>query len=277
MGEIRVGRPGGPSLWAEWLGPGDEEPIVLLAGSGIQGVAWESFVWRPWLEAGRGVVRFDWRDVGLSDRVDFAASPYGLDALVEDVAAILAAFEVRTFHSVAWSMGGRIAQALAARDQSSTRSLTLIGSRGALDGEVSVADTSPALAAAIGAPLPHDHEGRVRWLTELWRCSGGPRYPFDESFWSPRFDTWIRRGHNFECPQFAMPFAAHQDVLSTIAAPTLVIQGTHDAIVPPEEGEALAKAIERADLVMLEGMGHEIPPALFDDMRETIDAQVGVG
>ena len=78
------------SLWAEWLGPLDDEPVVLLAGSGMQGVAWESYTWGPWVAAGRGVVRFDWRDVGLSDRVDFDTSPYGLQTLVEDVVAILA-------------------------------------------------------------------------------------------------------------------------------------------------------------------------------------------
>lgn len=275
VGEIRVECPDGVSLWAEWLGPSDDEPIVLLAGSGIQGVVWESSVWGHWLAAGRGVVRFDWRDVGLSDRVDFATSPYGLATLVDDVDMILTAFEVDAFHSLAFSMGGRVAQALAARDPSRTRSLTLIGSRGALNGQIQIADTSPTLAAVINETVPADHDGRVRWLTELWRCSAGPRYPFDETFWSKRLDAWIRRGHNFACPQFVMPFAAHPDALAAIVAPTLVIQGTDDAFVPPEEGKALAVAIEHAGLVMLEGLGHETPAAFFDEMRDTIDAHMG--
>ena len=276
MGEIRVERPDGVGLWAEWLGPDDDQPIVLLAGSGIQGVAWEPCAWSTWLEAGRGVIRLDWRDVGLSDRVDFETSPYGLDTLVADTAAVLAAFEVRTFHAVAWSMGGRIAQALAARDSTRTRSLTMIGSRGALNGRVRIADRSPALAAAIERPLPPDHDGRVRWLTELWRRAAGPRYPFDEAYWSRRLDAWIGRGHNFECPQFEMAFAAHPDVLARITAPTLVIHGSHDAVVPPEEGEALTQAIEGADLVMLDGMGHEIPPDLFDELRGVLDTHLGI-
>ena len=276
MGETRVERPDGVSLWAEWLGPPDDEPIVLLAGSGMQGVVWESYTWWPWLAAGRGVVRFDWRDVGLSDRVDFDTSPYGLQTLVEDVVSILAAFDVSAFHSVGWSMGGRVGQALATRDPSSTRSLTLISSRGALNGERRVTETWPAVAAAMDEPLPVDHDGRVKWLTELSRCLAGPRYPFDEAFWSPRIDTWIRRGHNFECPQFVIPFQADPESLTGVVAPTLVIQGTHDALVPPEEGEALAAAIEGAELVMLDGMGHEIPPALFADMRDTIDTHIGL-
>jgi pimeloyl-ACP methyl ester carboxylesterase len=276
VGERLVERPDGPRLWAEWLGPADDEPVVLFAGSGVQGVVWESYVWAPWRAAGRGVVRFDWRDVGLSGRVDFDAAPYGLETLVDDVDAILGAFGVGAFHAVAHSMGGRVAQILAAREPSPIRSLTLIGSRGALDGGVLLADGS-ALAAAIDAPVPADHDGRVRWLTELWRQSAGPRYHFDEAFWAPRVDAWIRRGHNFECPQFTMPFAAHPDVLAAIEAPTLVVHGTHDALVPPREGEALAAAIDSADLIMVEGLGHEIPPALFDEIRDTLDAHVGIG
>jgi pimeloyl-ACP methyl ester carboxylesterase len=276
-GEIRVERPDGVSLWAEWLGPDDDEPIILLAGSGIQGVVWEPCAWLPWLQAGRGVIRFDWRDVGLSDRVDFDTSPYGLETLVDDAAAVLEAFGVVAFHSVAWSMGGRIAQALATRDAASTRSLTLIGARGALDGDVRIADRSPALATAVDAPLPADHDGRLRWLLDVWRLSAGPRYPFDEAYWTPRLDSWIRRGHNFECPQFEMSFAAHPDVLARIFTPTLVIQGTDDAVVPAEDGEALAKAIEGADLVMLDGMGHELPPGLYAEIRDTLDAHVGIG
>lgn len=276
LGEIRVLCPDNVSLWAEWLGPDDDEPIVLLAGSGVQGASWESYVWWPWLAAGRGVVRFDWRDVGLSDRVDFETSPYGLDTLVEDVVAILAAFDITTFHSIGFSMGGRVAQALAAREPASTKSLTLIGSRGALRGDVRVTENSSALAAAMENPLPVDHDGRVKWLTELWRRSAGPRYPFDETFWSQRIDTWIRRGHNFECPQFAMLFEVDPETLGNIVAPTLVIQGSDDALVPPEEGEALAIAIAGAHLIMLEGLGHEITPALFDDLRDTVDAHIGL-
>ena len=76
---------------------------------------------------------------------------------------ILTAFDVDAFHSLAFSMGGRVAQALAARDPSRTRSLTLIGSRGALNGQIQIADTSPTLAAVISEPVPADHDGRVCW------------------------------------------------------------------------------------------------------------------
>jgi alpha-beta hydrolase superfamily lysophospholipase len=73
-----------------------------------------------------------------------------------------------------------------------------------------------------------------------------------------------------------MRFEADPKTLANIVAPTLVIQGSHDALVPPEEGEALAKAIGGAHLIMLEGLGHEITPALFDELRDTVDAHIGL-
>ena len=279
-----VGR--GVTLCYETFGDRDDPPILLVMGLATQMIAWpEEFCEEL---AGRGfcVVRFDNRDIGRSTHFDFrpptmgqmlrrkvGPEQYSLSDMAEDAAALLRELELAPAHVVGASMGGMIAQVLAAEHPEVVRSLVSImsttGSRW---------HGQPALAVYryLLRPPPRDRDGYVERSAEIFGLVGSTGFPRDEQYIRERAALSYDRGFDVRAGGRQLgAIVASGDrtrLLRQIVAPTLVIHGTVDRLVRPSGGRATAKAIPGARLMMIEGMGHDLPrgvwPRIIDAVAE---------
>ncbi|OON62978.1 alpha/beta hydrolase [Massilia sp. KIM] len=268
-------------------------PLLLVHGLGMQLTAWpEEFV-DGLVELGFYVIRFDHRDSGLSTKFEQAGTPhlglarlkarlgwrlhppYTLEDMAEDALGVLSALGVARAHVVGVAMGGMVAQILAAQHPQRVLSLTSImsssGRRG-LPGPTPVVRKAlarkPANSADIGSVIEH--------AVGLMRAIGSPAYPTPEKTLRKRLARSLRRSY---CPsgmaRQMLAVTASGDrsaLLRAISAPTLVIHGAADPLVPPACGEDTARQVPGARLEIIEGMGHDLPPQLAERLLALIDA-----
>jgi pimeloyl-ACP methyl ester carboxylesterase len=267
------------------LGPADGEPLLLVAGLGMQMIRWS----RPFREllVNRGfrVIRFDNRDAGLSTHFDHAAVPdlmevaaarardakpdvpYDLDDMARDAVGLLDALAIERAHVVGASMGGMIAQVVAADDAHRVASLTLIMST---TGNPELPPATPEAMAALMSRPPHpsDEEAYLAHMMRTVRTIGSPAYPADEADLRARLVEAVRR--NYDPAGYGRQIAAvaatgdRRARLGRISAPTLVVHGADDPLIPVEAGRDIAAHIAGAELVVIPGMGHDLPPALHE-------------
>ena len=282
----------GLTLEAEVDGPLAGEPILLIMGLGMQLTAWPAPLLRDLGQRGLRTIVFDNRDIGLSTKFDAwgrpniglvslrhafglsIRSPYLLADMARDAAGLLDALGVERAHVVGVSMGGMIAQILAVQAPARVRTLTLImTSSGArrLPGP-----TMLARRALISRPRRHDVEGLVTHGVGVWRAIGSPGYPVDDAELRAKVERSIRRSYHPQgMARQLVAVAASGDrspVLARIVQPTLVIHGRDDPLVPAPCGIDLAKKISGARLELIDGMGHDMPPALLPRIGELIAA-----
>ena len=254
-------------------------PLILIMGLGTQMIAWPDTFCQSIAEQGFRVIRFDNRDVGLSDKinVEYQISipkllirqrlglslkvPYTLHDMAEDTIGLLDALEIKAAHIVGASMGGMISQLLAANYPERCLSLTSIMST----------TGNPALPAAnwrvtkqlISRPQSVNEEAIVAHGLKTWRIIGSPDFPASDE------DLRVKILRSFRRCSYPMGFR-HQmaaiiktgdrrDLLKKITAPTLVIHGKEDVLVPMQGGMDTAKNINGAQLKLIEGMGHDLP------------------
>lgn len=278
-------------------GDAKSTPVLLLHGLGMQLTAWpEEFV-EGLVELGFYVIRFDHRDCGLSSKFDRAGKPnsvwswlksrlklplrpaYGLDDMALDALGVLSALGVARAHLVGLSMGGMVAQLLAARHPQRVLSLTSImsssGRRG-LPGPT--APARQALQALLRPANPNDADATVDEAVGVWQAIGSPAYPTPEKQLRRRAARALRRCH---CPagvaRQMLAVAAAPDrsaLLQSIAVPTLVIHGACDPLVPPDCGADTAALIPGARFELIEGMGHDLPAQLNERLLTLIDFHV---
>jgi pimeloyl-ACP methyl ester carboxylesterase len=285
-GEQRA-RVGEIELCYETFGEGSNPPLLLVMGLGSQMVVWEdSFCERL---AGRGfwVTRFDNRDVGRSTildqrpvptlaqllRRDPGAAAYTLEDMADDAAGLLDVLDVQASHVVGISMGGMIAQLIAVRHPSRVLSLVSIMST---TGNRRVGRTHPVLLPRFFRRRPLDHDGYVRDFVDTYREIGSRRYPPGDERTRAIAERCFERGiHPRGAARQLMTVASASDrtaALASVRAPTTVIHGTEDRLVMASGGRATAAAIPDARLVEIEGMAHDLPPALWDQVVEEIAA-----
>ncbi len=277
---------GGITLCYETFGDPTDPPLLLVMGLGMQMIAWDD-EWCTQL-AGRGfhVVRFDNRDAGRSTHTKvrppgirqlltrrFGPDQYRLTDLAGDAAALLRALDLAPAHVVGASMGGMIAQTIAAEHPDVVRSLTSIMSN---TGHRWLGQ--PALAVyprLLRKPAKTREEGIERTVA-MFRLIGSPGFPRDEDALRDQARRSIARdGDPRGMGRQLGAILASGDrkaQLTTIAAPTLVIHGTKDRMVNPSGGKLTARLIPGAQLLMVEGMGHDLPkgawPRLLDAIAE---------
>ena len=265
--------------------------MVLIMGLGSQLIQWPDDFCAALSDAGYRVIRFDNRDIGLSTHLDHLGvpdvrkvmargtmglpikAPYSLDDMADDTAGLSEALGFgRDAHIVGVSMGGMIAQTLAIRHPDRVRSLVSIMST---TGSRRHALARPRALKALMAPLPPTREGRVENFVDLFRILNGPVFPFDEDYARDLASRSYERSHH---PQgFVRQLAAiaasgnRQEALGGVKAPTTVIHGTLDPLVPPSGGKATARAIPNARLQWVEGMGHAMPRPVWPILIEAID------
>jgi len=267
-------------------------PILLIMGLGMQLTAWPDEFIDGLGELGFDVIRFDNRDCGLSTAFDDAGTPsriwtwvkaavglpvrsaYTLEDMADDAAGLLAALGVTRAHVVGVSMGGMIGQILAVRHPE--RVLTLTSIMSSSGRRHLPRATAKARAALLRQPKGTDRSALVEYLVDLFRTIGSPAYPTPERQLRERIARSLDRGVNMDgVLRQLVAIVANGDrsrVLRAIRAPTLVIHGAADPLLPPACGEDTARLIPGARFELIEGLGHDLPPALIERFLALIDA-----
>lgn len=274
------------------FGKNDAEAILLISGLGTQMIRWSKTFCQMLAEQGYRVIRFDNRDAGLSTHFDTAPMPdftaiakavsrgempnvpYTLFDMANDAVGLLDKLKINRAHVVGRSMGGMIAQLLASEHSERVLSLVSIMSS---TGNPNLPQASPEVMAAMTSPSPHplqDEQGYLAHCVALSQAIAGRGYPFDESAQRDQALVEVKRAYNPTgfLRQIAA-IAATGDLrahLATITAPTLVLHGADDPLVPVDAGKDTAANIQGAELLIVEGMGHDLPPAMFGNVVRAI-------
>ncbi|MBJ7453323.1 MAG: alpha/beta hydrolase [Blastococcus sp.] len=268
--------------------PGDT-PLLLVSGLGSQMLSYADELCADLAAQGLFVIRFDNRDVGLSTHLHAAGLPrlgdvrrgdrssvhYELADMAADAAGLVEALGLDSVHLVGVSMGGMIAQRVAIDHPERVRSLTSIMST---TGDRSVGGASEAAQAVLYAPPANDRDEAIARQLETSRVIGSPGFPFDEEAIRARAGLAYDRAH--DSAGVARQMAAivtrpdRTADLGRVTVPTLVIHGSDDALVNVSGGRATAAAVPGAELVVIEGMGHDLPRALWPELTERITAHI---
>ena len=264
----------------ETFGEPGRPALLLIIGLGMQMIVWHEDFCRMLADRGFFVIRYDNRDVGRSTRFDGGPPPtrlellrrppaflaYTLADMAGDGAGLLANLGIEAAHVVGASMGGMIAQDLAARHPRRVLSLSLVsimtstGSRWA--GQPALR-AYPYFLRDFFRPPPASREEYVDRAVRFYRFVGSPAFDRDEQVLRDVVALSFDRGWSpaGTARQMAAVIAAgnRSADLSRIKAPTLVIHGTADRLAAPSGARATARAIPGARLMLLEGMGHVVP------------------
>jgi pimeloyl-ACP methyl ester carboxylesterase len=239
-------------------------------GAGSQATQWEPAFTDPIVAAGHRVVRFDWRDTGLSSWVARGARiPTALD-LVGDVVAVLDRHGLDDAHLVGFSMGGGVAQLVAGLHPHRVRSLTALAAP-AMGAQPPMDPDTVALMAEICGRQPEDHDELVACVLDRSRAvSRGSAIGFDEPTWRQRVEGWLARGHNRHCCHMRI-WREHRAsggaladpevgaaITRRIPVPTLAVHGAVDRLIPSANGRALASLVAGARSVVLPDRAHDL-------------------
>jgi pimeloyl-ACP methyl ester carboxylesterase len=256
----------GIRIWHETFGDPAHPALLLICGLGGQAISMDEELCRRLAEGGRHVIRFDNRDVGLSQWFD-EAEPYTLEDMADDAAGLLDALGIGKAHIVGVSMGGMIAQLISIRHPGVVLSLTSIMST---TGEPTPEPPSQEALAVLTTPPGESRDERIEAGVRASRALSGHRYPFEEERVRRRVALGVDRAWH---PAGVMRQLAaivqappRAEALGGVTAPTLVIHGTADPLVPYEAGVRTAQAVPGAALHSIEGMGHELPRASWDEI-----------
>jgi len=284
---------GGAPLHIEYesLGDPSHPAIVLIMGLGMQLMAWPDDFCQALVARGYRVIRFDNRDCGLSGRAPgkkranlllaMAASalglpvrtPYTLEDMAADTVGLMDRLGIARAHIVGASMGGMIAQVLAAKFPQRVLSLTSIMSS---SGNRKVSKPSkPARKVLLSRPAdPKDPDSVIEYMVEMFGVIGSPGYPSTREELRSRVGHSVRRAYEpaGTARQLLAIIASgdRRKLLRTITAPTLVIHGAADPLVPLAAGRDTAQHIPGASLLVVDGMGHDFPAALMPRLAQAI-------
>lgn len=271
-------------------GPREGEPLLLIMGLGMQLIAWPEALVSDLVARGYRVIRFDNRDVGFSQTFNsqgvpnlpwnvlkFAlrlpvTAPYGLDDMADDAAGVLKALGIARARVCGVSMGGMIAQLIAVRHPHMVSALHLImTSSGARH---LPKPTRAARMALLSRPGSASQEALVAHSVRLFQIIGSPGFPTPVDELTARVRRSLQRSSQ---PQGAarqlLAIAASGDrsgLLAQIRAPTRVVHGADDPLVPVACGRDLAGKIPGAQLEIIQGMGHDLPAQLLPTLAGLI-------
>jgi pimeloyl-ACP methyl ester carboxylesterase len=283
-------RANGICLEYEEFGSRDAVPLLLIMGLGAQMVMYEDDLCRQLAGRGFRVIRFDNRDIGLSTKfrdrcpdptplllnlvqgkpVD---APYSLDDMADDAAALLQELGIPAAHVAGASMGGMIAQLLAIRHPQRVLSLTSIMST---TGNPDLPQGDPAVLALLAQPVPSGRDAAIEHAIMISRILAGGGFAFDEA----RSRRLVELSYDRDADPTGtlrqllavMTGPNRKDALRSVTAPALVIHGDADPLVPVAAAFDTAEAIPGARMMVIEGMGHELPepvwPRVIDALAE---------
>ena len=261
---------GDVELYYETFGSADDPTLLLVNGLGSQCINFKVELCDRFVERGFQVVRFDNRDVGLSSHLK-GGPKYTVDDMARDGFAVLEAVGADTAHIAGWSMGGMIVQAMAIQHPERILSMTSVMSApGAIEGQ-----RDPDVIAAFSAPAGTTRdEAAERHLAGL-RAWGSPAaYDVDRITADAHaaFDRcWDPEGRARQAMAIGSS-PSRVEALGRLTVPTLVVHGDADRLVPIEAGRATADAIPGARFEVVEGMGHDYPPQVWDLIVDLISS-----
>jgi pimeloyl-ACP methyl ester carboxylesterase len=262
-------RSNGIDIEYESIGDPRNPTLLLIMGYSVQMIAWEDEFCALLAERGFRVVRFDNRDVGLSTKL--TGSSYTLDDMAEDARGLLDWIGVPRAHVVGASMGGMIAQLVAIRHPSRVRSLCSIMST---TGDPKVGQPSPAALGALLLPPPQTRDEAIDRAEQVLKVIGSPGFPLDLERIRRRAARSFDRCHHpmgaarqLLAVRSALP---REKALERLRMPTLVIHGADDPLVHVSGGRATATAIRNAELMIVPGMGHELPKPICPSIADAI-------
>jgi pimeloyl-ACP methyl ester carboxylesterase len=279
-----VGR--GITLCYESFGDESAPPLLLIMGLGTQMIGWPDDFCRQLADRGFHVVRFDNRDSGRSTHVRGRPPSVGqllrrrikpvlytLSDMAEDAHGLLRELGLEPAHVVGASMGGMIAQTLAAEHPAAVRSLVSIMSS---TGSRWSGQPSMAIYRFFLRRAPEDRDGYIEHMAGVFARIGSTGLPQDTERVREQAARSYDRGHDAAASgrQLGAILASGNRTrrLRQIAAPTLVIHGSKDPMVSRSGGVATARAIPRARMVTIQGMGHDLPSAAWPQLLDEIAA-----
>lgn len=286
FGEEQFAPANGLQLCYQEMGDPDGEPLLLVMGLATQMIAWQEEFCAMLAQRGYRVVRFDNRDIGRSSRVDSAGvpgklamlvgsgkPPYLLRDMATDTFGLMDHLGIESAHLVGASMGGMIVQTAAIEQPERVRSLTSIMST---TGSRRVGHPSyRTFGLMLGKP-PREREAAIERVIKTFKTIGSPGYPFEEGRVREIAGQSFDRGHSeagIARQLHAITASGDRTPgLRELDLPALVIHGRNDILVNPSGGRATAKAIPGARLRMIDGMGHDLPRALWPTFVEEIAA-----
>ncbi len=289
MGKVNAN---GIQIEYENFGEPDSPALLLIIGLAGQLIDWDEKLCHQLAQKGHYVIRFDNRDAGLSSKIEEAGEPdimkiiealmrgetinppYTFEDMAADTIGLLDALSIEKAHICGMSMGGMIAQTMALNYPKRVLSLISIYSR---TGDPEEPQPKPEAMQFLLTPPPTEREAYIEFGVKLFTTISGTGFPYDEE--------WLRR-HMAQaydrsyCPQGAARQLAaiftqknRKPALKSLAAPALVIHGTDDPLVRVECGKNTAAAIPGSKLVIIKGMGHDLPhggawPQIIDAIVE---------
>lgn len=253
-------------------------PLLLIAGISCQMIAWSEKWCKNMAKNGFYVIRFDNRDIGLSEKFEHAGlpnvsqffknimsgkpaiAPYSLDDMADDAIGLLDALKIEKAHICGFSMGGMIAQAAAIHHPERLRSLISIYSS---TGNPVYASPSPDAVKVLFTPPPKDFNEYIEYFIDCHKTLSGPGFPFDEKYHRELAKKIFERStYSIGVGRQFLAIVSHGDrasALKSVQVPALIIHGKDDPLVPVNCGEDTAKAIANSELILIEGMGHDLP------------------
>lgn len=278
MAKIRAN---GIELEFDETGPANGIPFLMISGFGSQMTSWSDEFRQSLASSGLRFIRFDNRDVGLSqkwhgivpnarDVLDAVREgrkpeiPYTLNDMAADAAGLLDALGIESAHIAGASMGGMIAQLVALNHPAKTRSLISIFST---TSDPSLPPSSPEAMAALTTPPPaQDRASVIAHGLKGRRTYATTRFPFDEQRISALIGAAYDRSYYPEgtSRQYAAIMAAppRTERLKSLKAPALILHGSGDTLIRPEGGRHTAQCIPGSEYHEIEGWGHDMPPPM---------------
>jgi len=265
---------GDVELCYETFGDPHDPALLLVMGLGTQMLWWREEFCRELAGVGFYVIRYDNRDVGRSSRLHHAGIPSAWQLLRRDVRAaaytladmagdgmgLLDHLGVDRAHVVGASMGGMIAQTMAVEHRRRVLSLVSIMSN---TGSRRTGQPALRLYPRLITKLPSSRQGYVDYQVRSFRQIASPGFEYDEEehrrLSGLAFDRMVEPAASTRQLAAIVASGDRTRQLRTITAPTLVIHGTADRLVAPSGGKATARAIPGARLMLIEGMGHDLP------------------
>ncbi|MHA2035805.1 MAG: alpha/beta fold hydrolase [Promethearchaeota archaeon] len=270
------------------FGDRSSKPLLLVMGLGGQMIAWVDEMCEDLANRGLFVIRFDNRDVGLSSKFDDAGLPnlpeidaavargetpevpYTLEDMADDAIGVLDDLNIDKAHICGASMGGMIAQVIAYRHPSRVLSLTSIMST---TGNPDLTKPTPELLQELFKPIATDREGYLNESAQRGRLTYGT-FPYDEE---RARDLAAKAYDRCFYPVGIMRQAAaisangnRKPKLASITVPTLIVHGKEDPLVPVDGGIDTANAILGAELLLLDSMGHSLPPEVAPQILDAL-------
>lgn len=277
----------GVEIYYEVAGEDDGVPLLLVCGLGSQMVTWHPDFIDGFLDRGFRVITYDNRDVGLSTKVDDDGNPvlprifaalkgdsveaaYVLRDMAADATRVLDAVGIRSAHVLGVSMGGMIVQQLAIDAPERVRSVTSIMST---TGDTDVGQPHPGVAKVLYEAAPTERDANIEHQVEVSRTIGSPA-DFDEA--------WARKKAELQFDRGLSPEGLGRQLLAIVASgsrtkalgevtvPFLVIHGDADPLVDVSGGRRTAEAVPGAELLIVPGMGHDVPPSGWPSIIESV-------